>query len=169
MNYEQELYNAIALLNFFNPEATRATENGTVFRIQGISGKDEFQAVGRAVIDLQEEPSPVEFMDLTLVLGKNIDVRQIDVISDKLYELNLLFKAGIFSVEADGTLLFEAYFPVIRDDVETSLKLFIAEFNNIKDFLDGLYPYLLRVIALPTDANLNEYIQAALSLVENEE
>lgn len=167
MNYEQELYNAIALLDFFNPEATRATENGTVFKIQGISGKDDFQAVGRVVLDLQEEPLPVEFMDFTLILAKNVDLSLLDEINEKLYEINLLFKAGVFSIEADGTLLFEAYFPVLRDDIETSLKLFIAEFNNVSDFLDGLYPYLLRVIALPNESDLNEYIEAALSLLDS--
>ena len=104
-----------------------------------------------------------------MVLAKNIALGKVSQVEEKLYELNVLFKSAIFSIESDGTLLLEASFPVIRDDVETSVKLFNAEFTNIMDFLDGLYPYILRVVALPEDSDLTEYLRAAFALTNNEE
>lgn len=169
MNYEQELYNAIAASNVFKGEQAHAVEDGVVFEIAGVSGVEDFVVIGRSGIDAQDEPKPVEFLGLTMVLAKNIALGKVSQVEEKLYELNVLFKSAIFSIESDGTLLLEASFPVIRDDVETSVKLFNAEFTNIMDFLDGLYPYILRVVALPEDSDLTEYLRAAFALTNNEE
>ena len=162
-SFEEELYEAIAMLDVWNGGTAQATEGGVVFQVAGISAVDEFTATGMAALDIRdEEERPVEFLTIDLILAKGADQNKAPLIMQKLYEVNLGFKEGMFYMDDSGSFCFEANIPVLRESVESSLQLFIAEFLDILHYLDGVYPYLLRLIGHPEVADFAEYITTML-------
>lgn len=158
-DYEQELYEAIALLGFWDEGKATATPGGVVFTASDISGVPEFIANGMVSLDIRnDETRPVEFLTLDLVLATKADPNKADIIKQKLYDVNTGFKQGMFFMDDENNFCFETSFPVIRGDVETSLELFIAQYMDTMNYLDGVYPYLLRTIAHPEVADFAEYI-----------
>ena len=158
-NYEQELYEAIALLGFWDEGKAKATPGGVVFTANDISGIPEFAANGMVSLDLRgEEASPIEFLTIDLVLAKKADPKKADIIKQRLYDVNTGFKQGMFFMDDENNFCFETSFPVVRGDIETSLQLFIAQYMDAMNYIDGVYPYLLRTIAHPEVADFAEYI-----------
>lgn len=168
-SFEEELYAAIAMLGFWEDGQATATPGGVLFQQSGISAVEEFVVTGVAALDIRDgEEQPVEFMSIDLVLAKNGDKSKEALIKEKLYDVNTGLKEGMFFMDDNGNLCFEANFPVIRGEVETSLRLFIAQYIDIMNYLDGVYPYLLRVIAHPEVADFVEYIATMTAGMDEE-
>ena len=162
-SFEKELYEAISMLEFWDDGKANATDGGVVFQVPAISGVEDFTATGLVSLDLREEEQPVEFLSIDLVLARNADPSKETIIKQKLYDLNLGLKEGMFYMDDEKNFCFEANFPVIRGDVEGALQLFIAQYIDIINYLDGVFPYILRLIAHPEVADFNEYIATMLS------
>ena len=161
-NFEKELYEAISMLEFWDDGKANATDGGVVFQVPAISGVEDFTATGLVSLDLREEEQPVEFLSIDLVLARNADPSKETIIKQKLYDLNLGLKEGMFYVDSENNLAYEMNFPIIRDNVVASLQLFIAVYNDMSNYIDGVYPYILRLVAKPDDSNFNEYLAALI-------
>ena len=158
-DYEQELYEAIALLDFWDEGKAAATPGGVVFTASDISGIPEFVASGMVSLDLRDgEARPIEFLTLDLVIAKKADPNKADIIKQKLYDVNTGFKQGMFFMDDDNNFCFETSFPVVRGNIEISLELFIAQYMDAMNYIDGVYPFILRTIAHPEVADFAEYI-----------
>lgn len=162
-SFEEELYEAIAMLDLWNGGTAQATAQGVVFQVDGISAVDEFTATGMVALDQRdEEERPVEFLTIDLILAKNADRSKASLIKEKLYDVNLGLKEGMFYMDDQANFCYEANIPVLRESVESSLQLFIAVFLDIMNYLDGVYPYLLRLIGHPEVAEFTDYILTML-------
>ena len=161
LSFERELYSAISMLDFWAEGKAAATEGGVLFQAENVSGIEEFKVVGMASLDLRDDMQhPVEFLTLSFILAKNIGAEAVPAIIGKLYEVNLSFKEGMFFIDDNHNLCYEANFPVLRDNVEEALQLFIAAYSDTITYLDGVYPYLLRLAARPEDADFTQYLLA---------
>ena len=161
LSFERELYSAISMLDFWSEGKAAATEGGVLFQAENISGIEEFIIVGMAALDIRDDVQhPVEFLTLSFVLAKNVAAEFVPAIIGKLYEVNLSFKEGMFFIDENYNLCYEANFPVLRDNLEETLQLFIMEYSDTITYFDGVYPYLLRLIARPDGVDFNQYIMA---------
>lgn len=161
LSFERELYGAISMLDFWAEGKAAATEGGVLFQAENISGIKEFNIVGMTSLDIRDDVQhPVEFMTLSFVLAKNIEAEAVPAIIEKLYEVNLSLKEGMFFIDENYNLCYESNFPVLRDKLEETLQLFIMEYTDATTYFDGIYPYLLRLIARPNDADFSRYIMA---------
>ena len=161
--FEQDLFSSIGELGLWDEENSRVTNDGIVFSMEEISGIEKFRAVGQLSIEDRGEDRAVDFMNMNLVLAKGVDENKIDAIIPKLYEINITFKTGVFFLDGGGNLCFESTFPIIREDVESSLQIFTSIYSDVVDFINTVYPYLLRVFVKPEDANFADYIEALLT------
>ena len=169
LNFEQELYSAISGLSLWGEGKASATEAGVLFQAENISAVEEFNAMGRVSLDVREETKrSVEFLTIDLVLAQNADPKLADKIIPKLYDVNLALKEGVFYLDDSNNLCYEVNFPVLRADLEASLKLFIAAYTDVMNYIDGVYPFLLRVMSHPEDSSFNEYIMAILESGEEQ-
>ena len=160
LDFRQELYNRIGELGLLDPADIKVNEFGVTFALQNISGYTQFKAVGQIELEDRGEEKPVEYLSVSLLLAKDIDEKNAGKMIPKLYEVNMNYRTGMFFLDGGGNLCFNSSFPVLRDDVEGAVKLFLAEFIDLSDFINGVYPYLLRVVAHPEDCNFREYIEA---------
>ena len=145
-----------------DPEDVKINGFGVTFSLQNISGYTQFKAVGQVEFEDRGEEKPVEYLSVSLLLAKDIDEKNAGKMIPKLYEINMNYRTGMFFLDGGGNLCFNSSFPVPRDDVDCTIKLFLAEFLDLTDFVNGVYPYLLRVVAHPEDCDLREYIEAMI-------
>lgn len=166
-SFEEELYDAIAMLEFWEEGNAVSTPGGVMFTADNVSAVEEFRLNGAVSLDIRDgEEHPVEFLSIDFILAKNADKNKASIIKEKLYDVNLGLKEGMFYMDDESNFCFEANFPVIRGDVETSLKLFIAQYMDIMNYIDGVYPYILRVVAHPEVADFADYILTMTGGVE---
>ncbi|MDO5331436.1 MAG: hypothetical protein Q4E99_02040, partial [Bacillota bacterium] len=114
--FEEELYQAISMLEFWDEDKAQLTGGGVLFQVSNISAIEEFVAMGVVSLDLREEEQAVEFLSIDFVLAKNADASKEAIIKQKLYDVNLGLKEGMFYLDDEKNLCFEANFPVIRGD-----------------------------------------------------
>ena len=157
------LFDNIAELGLWEENEYRLGQNGILFQLNKIGGDTDFRAAGEISIEKRNEELPVEFLDISLVLAKEIEEKNVEAIIRKLYEVNITFQRGILFLDGGGNLCFEAAFPIVADDMEGALKLFLAVYAEIVMFLSSVYRYLFRVIADPENADFQEYIVAMLN------
>lgn len=162
LTFNEELYASIAVLGFWDDDKVGATSEGVAFQIDNISAVEEFTGVGSVKIDNRdsEEELAVDYLTLNIILAQDAPDDKKDLIAQRLYEVNLGLKEGMFFIDDEKNLVYEVNFPILRGKVEESLELFIAMYIDAVNYIDGVYPYLLRVIAKPDDCNFNEYIVA---------
>ena len=158
VNFKESLYNDISEIGFWDSESVHITDSSLVFDLKSISGLDEFRALGSVTLDDHDKNAYVQYLNLTLILAKGIEEHVSDKMLVKLHELNTTYRYGMFYLDGAGNLCVESVFPIVRDDLEGSLRLFIAQYSNLETFINGIFPYLLRVITVPEEANFQEYI-----------
>lgn len=162
--FEEELYKSISLLSFWEEGKAQMTPGGVLFEMNNISAVADFRAIGRISLDVRENKErPIEFLTVDLLLAKGAKEDNVQAITNKLYDVNLGLKEGMFYMDEEGNLSYEVNFPVVRGNVEISLQLFIAEYMDLSNYIDGVYPYLLRLMARPEDADFTQYIVAMLA------
>ena len=162
LSFEEELYSAISMLSFWEEGKAVATKGGVSFEMENISAVEEFRALGMVSLDVREEERPVEFLTLGLILAVDMEPENAEAAIPALHDVNLAFKEGLFYIDEDRNLCYEANFPVLRGDLEGSLKLFIAAYDETRTFIDGVFPFLLRLAARPQDADFREYLLTML-------
>lgn len=169
MAFKDDLFQRISASKVFE-EGTAVVEQGVVmFKINGITGISQFKAVGQVELVDRGEDSFVDYLDISVILAKGIDEAKVtEALIPRLYELNMTYRTGMFSLDGGGNLVFESAFPVVRDDVDGAVKLFEAEYIDLVEFLDGVYPYLLRVVARPADCNFKEYVLSLMGETDEE-
>ena len=158
-----DLFDNIAEIGLWEADEYRLGQDGILFQLNQIGGDTDSRAVGEISIEERDEELPVEFLDISLVLAKEIEEKNVEAIIRKLYEINITFQRGVFFLDGGGNLCFEAAFPIVADDMEGALKLFLAVYSDINSFLNSIYRYLLRVIVNPENVSFEEYIVAMLN------
>lgn len=168
LTFVQTLYNEVAALGVWEAGEVRIEDHGVVFTMADIADRDDFNAMGYFYIDITDYPRPMEFAGLRLMLAQRVDRKKKEIVIPKLFELNLNFRNGIFYLDDFGNIFYEAKFPVARDDIRDALASFMAEYLEISDYLDVMYPYILSLANDPETAVLKEYISYLMSQVDNE-
>lgn len=163
--FKDEFFNAIAA-DLFDEDNAVITENGVIFKLLNLFGNEQFTAIGSISLEdrFNDEDINTDFLDLSLVLAKDLDENLIEEIGKRLYEINATYKSGVFFVDNGGNLCFESAFPILTSDVEASAALFTTMFEDVREVISGIFPYLLRVVVTPEDCNFAEYVQALTAL-----
>ena len=168
LTFVQTLYREIVALGVWEDDEVRIEDHGVVFTMADIADRDDFNAMGYFYVDIADRPRLMEFAGLRLMLVQRVDRQKKAVLIPKLFELNLNFRNGIFYVDDFGNIFFEAKFPVARDNIQDALASFMAEYLEISDYLDVMYPYLLSLADDPEGTDLKEYMMYLMSQVDGE-
>lgn len=167
LSFSDRLYEGIGNLSFWADDEVNADSNGVTFMMKNICNKPGFNAVGNySLVDTDSE-NPVEFASFYLILAKNVDAGKMKYIIPELYEMNLNYRNGVFVVDEPGNICFEARVPVPRDDLESAIQAFAAEYMEISDYLDAFYPFILRLAAKPEEASFNNYLKTLFEYTAN--
>ena len=160
MAFEQEVYEQIASLEIFDGKSVSVTEDSVLFEVTNISAMEKFRAIGQAAFVSMSDEETVDYLDLTLILAKNVEQENVGKIIPKLYEVNLAYKQGVFFSDGGNNLCFETSFPVMNGKVDDATALFLSQYFAITEFLDAVYPDFLRVIVKPDESDFKEYLIA---------
>lgn len=158
VSFSEALFQSIENLGIWADDRYERQDEGIFFQVSDICGQEEFGAIGHVVLEPSAEDRRAVFMNLYLMLAKDIEDEIKGDLIPKLYELNLNYRTGVFYVDEASNLCYETRFPIMWGDVEGAMMAFAAEYMDIMDFLDGMYPYILRCAVVPKDSNLQEYI-----------
>ena len=168
LTFIQKLYKELAGLGIWEEDEVRVEEHGVVFTMTNIADRDDFNAMGYFYVDITDHPRLMEFAGLRLMLVQRVERRKKKALIPKLFELNLNFRNGIFYVDDFGSIFYETRFPVARDDKEAALGSFMAEYMEINDYLDVMYPYFLSLADNPEESDLKEYLMYLMSRADGE-
>ena len=165
LTFTNMLYEGIGNLPFWADDEVNADDDGVTFMMKNICQKPEFNALGSFLLVETDDANPVEFASFYLILAKKVDSSKMKYIVPQLYELNVNYRNGLFIAEY-GNICFEARIPVARDDIDSAIKSFAAQYMEISDYLDTFYPFILRLAADPEKANFKDYMNALIKKVE---
>lgn len=158
ISYMEAVFQSIENLNIWEEGKINRVEDGILFQMSGICGREDFGAIGNVTFEPLAKERRVAFMNLYLVIAKEIEEEIHTQLFPKLYELNVNHRNGVFFVDQAGNLCYEAKFPVVWGNVESAALGFAAEYMEISEFLDGMYPYILRCVTNPKECELAEYV-----------
>ena len=163
LTFIQRLYKEIADLGIWDEDEVNIEDHGVVFSMTNIADRIDYSAMGYFFIDIIDHPRSMEFAGLRLMLVQRVEPEKKDALIPRLYELNLNFRNGVFYLDDFGNIMYEATFPVARDNIQDALMSFMAEYLEISDYLDVMYPYFLALAENPEEVNLKEYMMYLIS------
>ena len=165
MEYVEVLLEKIAALPLWTGEEVQVLQDSVLFTVSGIGEMPDAHMIGEVRVERRETPKS-DWMVLRAMLAKCSEDIRADLANEKLYELTMNFRNGVFYLDDSGTLCVESSIPIIRDKSGSNVQLFYAQYTELTDFLNIFYPYLLKVVTAPEEASLQEYVSALVTETE---